>query len=182
MVNQTPTSTQNCFPLQTVPPQSAENPDIKTYYSACPAGYSAANTFTTGYFNEPTYVFSMPFPTKSYDVTVTNLACCPSGKYHFAYRDVDPSVTVRNGVHHTVSLYIMPSCVATRVSALSGKGMAMKSWHNTAVYDKKRDLADRQANHDAEATITDSWNMDNTLYAQARARVVHRLPGRVHLL
>lgn len=43
----------------------------------------------------------------------------------------------------------------------------MKEWYNTAVYDKKRDLGERQANHDAEATITDAWNMDNTLYAQA---------------
>ncbi|KAK4197718.1 hypothetical protein QBC40DRAFT_285080, partial [Triangularia verruculosa] len=159
-----------CFPSYTVPPYQASNPDIKTWYSECPVGYSAAKTFTTAYFDLPTYVYSMPSPTKTFDVTVTNLACCPSGRYHFEYRDVDTSVTVRNGVHHTVSLYIMPSCVATKVTALSGKQVTMKEWHNTAVYDKKRRdlLGERQANHDAEATITDSWNMDNTLYAQAR--------------
>ncbi|KAK0653851.1 hypothetical protein QBC41DRAFT_238553 [Cercophora samala] len=157
-----------CFPSATVPPQEAKNPDIKTWYSECPVGYSVAKTFTTGPFNLPTYVFSEPSPTKTYDVTATGLACCPSGKYHFEYRRVDTSVTVRNGVPNTVSLYIMPSCIATKVSALSGKGIAMKEWYNTAVYDKKRDLLEgRQANHDAEATITDAWDMDNTLYAQA---------------
>ncbi|VBB75714.1 Putative protein of unknown function [Podospora comata] len=156
-----------CFPSATVAPQSAENPDIQTWYSECPVGYSVAKTFTSGRFDLPTFVFSEPSPTKTYDVTATGLACCPSGKYHFEYRRVETSITSHNGRRETVSLYIMPSCIATRVSALSGKGIAMKEWYNTAVYDKKRDLGERQANHDAEATITDAWNMDNTLYAQA---------------
>ncbi|GAB1314458.1 hypothetical protein MFIFM68171_04668 [Madurella fahalii] len=136
---------------------------LRTYYSACPAGYSPATSRTWGVFNEPTYAYGEPSPTRTYDVTVTNLICCPSGTYDFEYAESlvshRTSTTVHNGVTHTIQLYPVPECMATSVSALSGKEIPFMSWSETRFWDEKRQET---------PTITRTWDFAGaTLWAPA---------------
>lgn len=93
--------------------------DLRTFYSACPAGYSVATSRAWGVFNEPTNAHGEPSPTRTYDATVTNLICCPSGTYDFKYAErlgsLRSSTTVHDGVTHTIQFCPVPECVATSV-------------------------------------------------------------------
>ncbi|KAK4191256.1 hypothetical protein QBC35DRAFT_538178 [Podospora australis] len=143
-----------------------------TFYAACPIGYTTASTWTSMPFDEPTYAYNIPSPTKTYDVTATGIHCCPSvGGYHFTYNtdiDIRTSYTSAAGRLQTVQLYPMPGCVGTSVTALSGKeSLTMKMWTDHQVWDKKRKRGDQ-----FETTTTGSWNFKHdTLYAQPQGAV-----------
>ncbi|KXX76570.1 hypothetical protein MMYC01_206652 [Madurella mycetomatis] len=136
---------------------------IRTFYSACPAGYSVATSRAWGLFNEPTNAHGEPSPTRTYDATVTNLICCPSGTYDFKYAEslgsLRSSTTVHDGATHTIHFYPVPECVATSVLALSGKEIPFKSWSETRFWGEKRQEIQ---------TITRTWDfVGATLWAQA---------------
>ncbi|KAL2193561.1 hypothetical protein P885DRAFT_45227 [Corynascus similis CBS 632.67] len=132
-----------------------------TWYTTCPAGYTA--------FNSSIY---RPFDrwARTYEVEATLVSCCPSAfrDVTFAYtRQLSKlwSLTVHDGVTRTVSWGLLPYCSASRVGdQLAGKAVTMGLYNHAESFDYIRKL-----NRKYEGTSTEAvWNeAHDTLFAHA---------------
>ncbi|GAB1315256.1 hypothetical protein MFIFM68171_05466 [Madurella fahalii] len=108
------------------------------HYSACPAGYTVAHSHFYKPFDLPSYASSK---TQTFEVEASAYTCCPSafGDIDFTYTMLHPtSKTVHGGATHTVNVYPLPWCVASRVSQLGGVTVTMSLYSDARVWDRKR--------------------------------------------
>lgn len=108
------------------------------YYSACPAGYTVAHSHFYKPFDLPSFASSK---TQTFEVEASAYTCCPSafGDIDFTYTMLrQTSTTVHAGVTHTVNVYPLPWCVASRVSQLGGETVTMSLYSDARVWDRRR--------------------------------------------
>ncbi|KAL2140124.1 hypothetical protein VTI28DRAFT_4239 [Corynascus sepedonium] len=155
-----------CYPVSTA---TSTDGGPKTFYSACPAGYTPALSRTRKPFDLPLYADTK---TKTFDAVATAHTCCPAafggdsdgnGAIPFTYSMVHTTKTVHNGDSHGVFVYALPWCVASRVSRLDGETVTLGLYSDARVWDRK---VKRQGIE--YGTTTAVWDAaHDTLFAQA---------------
>ncbi|KAK3328259.1 hypothetical protein B0T19DRAFT_185954 [Cercophora scortea] len=158
----------DCYGHYGTPPPSPDS--TTTYYSGCPAGYTAAGSSITKPFDTTWAGYSY----ETYDIAATSFTCCPDN-YYFTNGGIigSPySVTTHNGASYTVTYYPLPSCTAERITRLAGQAVTMSQYWDNRVMDK-RDvpvLAERQGAWEGttlDGVVTKTWDLArDTLYAK----------------
>ncbi|KAL2183016.1 hypothetical protein L209DRAFT_758395 [Thermothelomyces heterothallicus CBS 203.75] len=149
----------------------------KTFYSACPVGYTPAHSHTDKPFDLPRYASSK---TETFDVYATAQTCCPaafggdsgggsSSAVPFTYSLLSTTKTVHDGTSQAVFVYPLPWCVATGVSQLDGETVTLGLYSDSRVWDRRaraRARAKRQG--ETYGSTTAVWDAArDTLFAQA---------------
>ncbi|KAK4148463.1 hypothetical protein C8A00DRAFT_19712 [Chaetomidium leptoderma] len=127
-----------------------------TYYTACPVGYTTANSTFYKPFNEAA---------RTYEVEASRVTCCPSAFGDVTFTHTSPGwtyTTIHDGtVHRVSSATLPPFCAASRVSQLKDKTLTMGLYSNGA----EEGRPGRTYDGASEAV----WDAaQNTMYAEAQ--------------